>query len=70
MSKELRLTVDMSLDSASLLASDIVTLADEARRLMRADTNGGRLADGAFGLIANAAKLLDSLLAAMAKKMA
>jgi hypothetical protein len=70
MSKELRLTVDMSLDSASLLASDIVTLADEARRLMRADTNEGRLADGAFGLIANAAKLLDSLLAAMAKKMA
>jgi len=69
MSKELRLTVDMSLDSASLLASDIVTLADEARRLMRADTNEGRLADGAFGLIANAAKLLDSLLAAMAKKM-
>lgn len=70
MSEDIRLTVDISLDSASLLASDIVALADEARRLMRADTNEGQLADGAFGLIANAAKLLDDLLSEMAKKTA
>ena len=70
MSEDIRLTVDISLDSASLLASDIVTLADEARRLMRADTNDGRLADGALGLIANAARLLDDLLAEMARKAA
>lgn len=69
-SEDIRLTVDISLDSASLLASDIVTLADEARRLMRADTNEGRLADGAFGLIANAAKQLDDLLSEMARKAA
>lgn len=70
MSEDIRLTVDISLDSAFLLASDIVTQADEVRRLMRADTNEGRLAGGAFGLIANAAKQLDDLLSEMARKAA
>lgn len=68
MSEDIRLTVDISLDSASLLASDIVTLADEARRLMKADTNEGQLTDGAFGLIANAAKQLGDLLSGMASR--
>ena len=52
------------------MASDIVTLADEAHRLMRADTNKGRFADGAFGLIANAAMLLGGLPAEMTPKTA